>query len=168
MAEPGRGYTRWRLILPVMAVPVLVLGFLTAGFFVWALSEEGDPRAGALSGEGDPRSGALKKVTCAEALAFGGASAPAHAQVGNCTMQQGIDTAYTAVLRMPREDVRGWLRETYPKAPEARSGASCGALCLDVSHEDGLPATAGAHVVQVRVEYVNAETARMRFSAFTM
>ncbi|MDG9712110.1 hypothetical protein [Streptomyces sp. DH10] len=157
MAEPGRGYTRWRLILPVLAVPVLVLGFLTAGLFVWALSDEGDPRAGA-----------LKKVTCAEALAFGGASAPAHAQVGDCTMQHGIDTAYTAVLRMPREDVRGWLRETYPKAPEARSDASCGALCLDVSHEDGLPATAGAHVVQVRVEYVNAGTARVRFSAFTM
>ncbi|CAM5727379.1 hypothetical protein [Streptomyces coeruleorubidus] len=157
MAEPGRGYTRWRLILPVLAVPVLVLGFLTAGLFVWALSDEGDPRARA-----------LEKVPCAEALAFGGASPPVNAHVGDCTMQQGIDTAYTAVLRMPREDVRDWLRETYPKAPEARSDASCGALCLDVSHEDGLPATAGAHVVQVRVEYVNAETARMRFSAFTM
>ncbi|MEU0242916.1 hypothetical protein ABZ192_01070 [Streptomyces sp. NPDC006235] len=157
MAEPGRGHTRWRLILPVLAVPVLVLGFLIVGLFAWALSDEDDPRAGA-----------MQKVTCAEALAFGGASAPAHAHVGNCTLQQGIDTAYTAVLRMPREDVRDWLRETYPKAPEARSDASCGALCLDVSHEDGLPATAGAHVVQVRVEYENAETARVRFSAFTM
>ncbi|MEU0383546.1 hypothetical protein [Streptomyces chartreusis] len=157
MAEPGSGYTRWRLILPVLAVPVLVLGFLITGLFVWALSDEGEPRAGALT-----------EVTCAEALAFGGASPPAKAHVGNCTRQQGIDTAYTAVLRMPREDVRDWLRETYPNAPEARSDASCGALCLDVSHEDGLPATAGAHVVQVRVEYENAETARVRFSAFTM
>lgn len=157
MAEPGRGYTRWRLILPVLAVPVLVLGFLITGLFVWALSDEGDPRAGA-----------VKKVTCAEALAFGGASLPAEAHIGNCTLQQGIDTAYAAVLRMPREDVRDWLRETYPNAPEARSDASCGALCLDVSHENGLPATAGAHVVQVRVEYENAETARVRFSAFTL
>lgn len=157
MAEPGRGCTRWRMILPVLAVPVLVLGFLIAALFIWALSDEGDPRAGA-----------LKKVTCAEALAFGGASSPAHAHVGNCTMQQGIDTAYAAVLRMPREDVRDWLHETYPNAPQARSDASCGALCLDVSHEDGLPATAEAHVVQVRVEYENAETARVRFSAFTM
>ncbi|WDV53329.1 hypothetical protein PV963_24680 [Streptomyces coeruleorubidus] len=145
------------MILPVLAVPVLVLGFLIAALFIWALSDEGDPRAGA-----------LKKVTCAEALAFGGASSPAHAHVGNCTMQQGIDTAYAAVLRMPREDVRDWLHETYPNAPQARSDASCGALCLDVSHEDGLPATAEAHVVQVRVEYENAETARVRFSAFTM
>ncbi|MFI7016774.1 hypothetical protein [Streptomyces sp. NPDC050164] len=145
------------MILTVLAVPVLVLGFLIAALFIWALSDEGDPRAGA-----------LKKVTCAEALAFGGASPPAHAHVGNCTMQQGIDTAYAAVLRMPREDVRDWLRETYPNAPQARSDASCGAVCLDVSHEDGLPATAEAHVVQVRVEYENAETARVRFSAFTM
>jgi hypothetical protein len=157
VAEPGRGYTRWRLILPVLAVPVLVLGFLVVGLFVWALSDEEDPRAGG-----------LQKVPCAEALAFGGASPPADAHVGKCTMQQGIDTAYAAVLSMPREDVRGWLRETYPNAPEARSDASCGALCLDVSHEDGLPAAAGAHVVQVRVENVNAETARVRFSAFTM
>jgi hypothetical protein len=157
VAEQGRGYTRWRLILPVLAVPVLVLGLLTVGLFVWALSDEGDPRAGA-----------LKKVTCAEALAFGGASPPVNAHVGNCTVQQGIDTAYTAVLRMPREDVRGWLRETYPNAPAVRTDEACGAFCLDVTHEDGLPATADAHVVQVRVEHVNAETARVRFSAFTM
>ncbi|MEU6177462.1 hypothetical protein [Streptomyces coeruleorubidus] len=157
MAEPGRGHTRWRLIPPVLAVPVLVLGFLTAGLFVWALSDEGNPRAGA-----------LKKVPCAEALAFGGASPPVNAHVGDCTVQQGIDTAYAAELRMPREDVSDWLRETYPKAPAVRTGEACGAFCLDVTHEDGLPATAEAHVVQVRVEYVNAETARVRFSAFTM
>jgi hypothetical protein len=157
VAVPDRGCTRWRLILPVLAVPVLVLGFLTVGLFVWALS-----------GEGDPRAGARTKVTCAEALAFGGASPPAHTHVGNCTVQQGIDTAYAAVLRMPREDVRDWLRETYPNAPAVRTDEACGAFCLDVSHEDGLPATAEAHVVQVRVDYENAETARVRFSAFTM
>jgi hypothetical protein len=157
--EAGRGYTRWRLVLPFLAVPVLLLGFLIVGLFMWALSDDEYPRAGA-----------LKKVTCSEALAFGGASPPANAHVGNCTVQQGIDTAYAAVLRMPREDVRDWLRETYPNAPEVRTDASCGALCLDVSHEDGLPATAEAHVVQVRVEYENenAETALVRFSAFTM
>jgi hypothetical protein len=37
-----------------------------------------------------------------------------------------------------------------------------------VTHEDGLPGAAEAHVVQVRVEYENAETALVRFSAFTM
>nr|WP_202458333.1 hypothetical protein [Streptomyces sp. SID5464] len=140
-----------------MAVPVLVLGFLIAGLFVRALPDEGDPREGA-----------LRKVPRGQAPASGGASPPAHAHVGTCTLQQGIDAAYTAVQRMPREDVRGWLRETYPNAPEARSDGSCGALCLDVSHEDGPPAAAGAHVVQVRGEYENAETARVRFSAFTM
>ncbi|MFD5160314.1 hypothetical protein ACFWMJ_19930 [Streptomyces hawaiiensis] len=153
-----RGHTRWGLILPFLAVPVLLLGFLVVGMFMWALNDEEDPREGAAA-----------KVPCAEALAFGGAERPAGAEPHDCTMQRGIDTAYEAVLRMPREDVGDWLRETYPDAPKPRTGGgSCGALCLDVTHENGLPGTAEAHVVQVRVEYVNAETARLRFSAFTM
>lgn len=156
MAEPGRGHTRWRLALAILAVPVPVLVFLIVCMFMWSLS----------AGE-KPRAGGVNKVTCAEALAFGGASPPVDAHVGNCTVQQGIDTAYAAELRMPGADVRGWLRETYPNAPEVRTGEACGALCLDVTHEDGLPSTAEAHVVQVRVEYVNAGTARVRFSAFT-
>ncbi|MFI6376971.1 hypothetical protein [Streptomyces sp. NPDC050546] len=155
--EKGRGRTRWGLVLAILALPVLVLGFLIVGMFMWVLSDEDDPRAG------DPA-----KVPCAEALAFGGAERPADVQPERCTVQHGIDTAYSAVLRMPREDVRAWLRETYPNAPELRTGDPCGALCLDVSHEDGLPASAEAHVVQVRVEYENAETALVRFSAFTM
>ncbi|UUA07169.1 MULTISPECIES: hypothetical protein [Streptomyces] len=155
--ETGRGRTRWGVALPILALPVLVLGFLIIGLFTWALSDEDDPRAGGPA-----------KVSCAEALGFGGAQRPANARPDRCTMQHGIDIAYTAVLRMPREDVRGWLRETYPHAPEIRTGDPCGALCLDVTHEDGLPASAEAHVVQVRVEYVNAETALVRFSAFTM
>ncbi|MGI5427435.1 hypothetical protein [Streptomyces sp. CA-179760] len=155
--ETGSGHTRWGVVLPILALPVLVLGFLIIGLFAWALSDEDDPRAG------DP-----SKVPCAEALAFGGAERPANARPGRCTVQHGIDTAYTAVLRMPREDVRAWLRETYPNAPGIRTGDPCGALCLEVSHEDGLPASAEAHVVQVRVDHENAETALVRFSAFTM
>ncbi|GAA2602633.1 hypothetical protein GCM10010304_59590 [Streptomyces roseoviolaceus] len=158
--ETGRGRTRWGLVLPILALPVLVLGFLIIGMFMWALSGNSD--------EDDPRAGGQAKVACAEALAFGGAERPANVQPERCTVQHGIDTAYAAVLRMPREDVRAWLRETYPNAPEIRTGDPCGALCLDVSHEDGLPASAEAHVVQVRVEYENAETALVRFSAFTM
>ncbi|CAL9521634.1 hypothetical protein SUDANB2_03850 [Streptomyces sp. enrichment culture] len=159
MVEAERGRTRWGLVLPFVALPVLVLGFLVLGLFMWAWSDE----------NGDDRSGAAAGVPCAEALAFGGAAPPGEAEVRDCTVQRGIDTAYSAVLRMPREDVRGWLRTTYPDAPEPRTGGGvCGALCLDVTHEEGLPGTAQAHVVQVRVEYENAETARVRFSAFTM
>ncbi|MFJ6000211.1 hypothetical protein [Streptomyces sp. NPDC092370] len=154
MREADRGRTRWGLV----AAPVLVLGLLIVGLALWAHSDEEEPRAGAAA-----------TVPCAEALAFGAAGRPATAGTGDCAVQRGIDIAYTAVLRMPREDVRGWLRETYPDAPEPRTGGgSCGALCLDVTHENGLPGTAEAHVVQVRVEYVNAETALVRFSAFTM
>ncbi|MET9759495.1 hypothetical protein ABZ016_10615 [Streptomyces sp. NPDC006372] len=157
MVTAARGRTRWGLVLAILGVPVLVLGGMVVGLFLWALSDGDDPRAGGKA-----------TVPCAEALRFGAAERPADAQTGSCTVQQGIDTAYAAVLRMPREDVRGWLRETYPDAPEIRTGGTCGALCLDVTHEDGLPGTAEAHVVQVRVEYENAETAVVRYSAFTM
>ncbi|MEU3935053.1 hypothetical protein AB0E85_23930 [Streptomyces sp. NPDC029044] len=158
MQAANRGHTRWGILLPILALPVVVLGVLIAGLFLWAWSDEDGTRAGAAA-----------TVPCAEALAFGAAERPATARVDNCTVQRGIDTAYAAVLRMPREDVRDWLRTTYPDAPGPRTGGGvCGALCLDVTHEDGLPGTAEAHVVQVRVEYENAETALVRFSAFTM
>ncbi|MFF8394377.1 hypothetical protein [Streptomyces sp. NPDC016172] len=159
MQAADRGHTRWGIILPFLALPVVVLGVLIIGLFLWAWSDDEDAT----------RAGATATVPCAEALAFGAAERPANARAHHCTVQRGIDTAYSAVLRMPREDVRDWLRATYPDAPEPRTGGGvCGAFCLDVTHEDGLPGTAEAHVVQVRVEYENAETALVRFSAFTM
>lgn len=159
MRAADRGHTRWGIVLPFLALPVVVLGVLIVGLFLWAWSDD----------EEATRAGATATVPCAEALAFGAVERPVNARAHDCTVQRGIDTAYSAVLRMPREDVRDWLRATYPNAPKARTGGgSCGALCLDVTHENGLPGTAEAHVVQVRVEYENAETALVRFSAFTM
>ncbi|WP_033310116.1 hypothetical protein RFN58_23225 [Streptomyces iakyrus] len=158
MQAGGRGHTRWGIVLPFLALPVVVLGVLITGLFLWAWSDDDGTRTGAAA-----------TVPCTEALAFGAAERPAPARAHDCTVQRGIDTSYAAVLRMPREDVRDWLRETYPNAPEPRTGGgACGALCLDVTHENGLPGTAEAHVVQVRVEYENTETALVRFSAFTM
>ncbi|MFJ8592408.1 hypothetical protein [Streptomyces sp. NPDC093598] len=157
MRAADRGHTRWGIVLPFLALPVVGLGLLIVGLFLWADSDDDGTRAGAAA------------VPCPEALAFGAAERPANAHAHDCAVQRGIDTSYSAVLRMPREDVRDWLGETYPDAPEPRTGGgSCGALCLDVTHENGLPGAAEAHVVQVRVEYVNAETALVRFSAFTM
>ncbi|MFF7737392.1 hypothetical protein [Streptomyces sp. NPDC007984] len=162
MRAAERGHTRWGIVLAILALPVAVLGVLITGLFLWAWPDGDEAR-------GDARAGAPAAVPCAEALAFGAAERPAHGRARDCTVQWGIDTSYAAVLRMPRADVRDWLRETYPNGPEPRTGGgACGALCLDVTHENGLPGTAGAHVVQVRVEYENAETALVRFSAFTM
>lgn len=159
MRAAERGHTRWGIVLAFLALPVTVLGVMVIGLFLWAWTDDDDAT----------RSGAAATVPCTEALAFGAAERPANARVDDCTVQRGIDTSYAAVLRMPREDVRDWLRETYPNGPKARTGGgACGALCLDVTRENGLPGTAEAHVVQVRVEYENAETALVRFSAFTM
>ncbi|MEU3091629.1 hypothetical protein ACWCQ0_20045 [Streptomyces massasporeus] len=162
MPAAERGHTRWGIVLPFLALLVMVLGVLIIGLFLWAWSAD-EARDGTRTGK------ARATVPCTEALAFGAAERPAKARAHDCTVQRGIDTLYAAVLRMPREDVRGWLRETYPNGPEPRTGGgACGALCLDVTHENGLPGTAEAHVVQVRVEYENAENALVRFSAFTM
>ncbi|BCL21895.1 hypothetical protein ACPCBX_33760 [Streptomyces tuirus] len=162
MQAAERGHTRWGIVLPFLALPVVVLGVMVIGLFLWAWTDDDDAHDGT-------RAGAAAAVPCTEALAFGAAARPANARVDDCTVQRGIDTSYAAVLRMPREDVRDWLRQTYPNGPEARAGGgACGVLCLDVTHENGLPGTAEAHVVQVRVEYENAETALVRFSAFTM
>lgn len=159
MRAAERGHTRWGIVLAFLALPVTVLGVMVIGLFLWAWTDDDDAT----------RSAAAATVPCTEALAFGAAERPANVRVDDCTVQRGIDTSYAAVLRMPREDVRDWLRETYPNGPEARTGGgACGALCLDVTRENGLPGTAEAHVVQVRVEYENAETALVRFSAFTM
>ncbi|MBB6418455.1 hypothetical protein [Streptomyces sp. AK010] len=162
MRAADRGHTRWGIVLPFLALPVVVLGVLITGLFLWAWSDDDAARGG-------KRTGAAATIPCTEALVFGAAERPANARAHDCTVQRGIDTSYAAVLRMRRGDVRDWLRETYPNGPEPRTGGgACGALCLDVTHENGLPGTAEAHVVQVRVEYVNAETALVRFSAFTM
>ncbi|MEU3277242.1 hypothetical protein [Streptomyces antibioticus] len=71
---------------------------------------------------------------------------------------------------MPREDVWAWIAAACPDAPEP--GGPGGPACLKgVGHcfrldVGGRPAT-DAHFVGPAVTYVNAETARVRFSAFT-
>lgn len=124
-------------------------------------------------GTGDgTRSDDAAEVPCAEALRFGGATAPAGSDTVRCTTHHGIDVSYDAELRMPRGDVRGWLRATYPDAPPVQTGDAClddgTDLCLDVVHGQGLPDGVGAHAVQVHVAYEGGGTARVRFTAFTM
>ncbi|MEV7993861.1 hypothetical protein AB0O67_18665 [Streptomyces sp. NPDC086077] len=154
-----RGRTRWGIFAALAAAPVLIVGTLVVGLVAFVLTDEED--VGAYVAE---------KADCGQALAFGGAALPEGARTESCTVARGIDTGYTAVFRMPRADVRGWLAGTYPAAPAPRSGCvdADADLCLDLGHSDALPPDVDAHGVQVTVEHSDARTALVRFSAFTI
>ncbi|MFE1032405.1 hypothetical protein ACFW40_10950 [Streptomyces sp. NPDC058807] len=74
-------------------------------------------------------------------------------------------------LPVPRAGVAEWLAHTYPDAPAPETEYCGGAavdLCLDLGYAQGLPDGVDAHAVQVSVEYLDAGTALVRFSAFTL
>ncbi|MGW1539174.1 hypothetical protein ACWCPM_02550 [Streptomyces sp. NPDC002309] len=158
--ELPRGHTRWGVFTAIATVPLLIAGTLVAGL-VAAFVLIDDEEAGGYVPE---------KTDCTRALAFGGAALPEGARTESCTVSRGIDRGYTAVFRMPRADVSGWLAGTYPDAPAP--GSVCedadADLCLDLGLSDALPGPAGAHAVRVAVEHEDARTALVRFSAFTM
>ncbi|GAA3299944.1 hypothetical protein [Streptomyces cinereospinus] len=157
-----RGRTRWGsfALAALAAVPVLVVGLLVVALAAFALAD--DEEVGRFVAE---------EAGCGRALGFGGAALPAGAEAESCTVAHGADTAYTAVFRMPRADVRDWLAGTYPDAPAPRTvcADADADLCLDVglSTED-LPAAAEAHAVQVTADHQDARTTLVRFSAFTL
>ncbi|MFE0810005.1 hypothetical protein ACFW4M_07235 [Streptomyces sp. NPDC058794] len=162
--EMPRGRTRWwpaaalvalaaLVLLPVLTVLVAVVGLVASD------SEY-------------PLGGGPEQRPCPEALGFGGAALPDGAQpAGACTRQGWQDIHYSAVFRMPRAGVAEWLAHTYPDAPAPETEYCGGAavdLCLDLGYAQGLPDGVDAHAVQVSVEYLDAGTALVRFSAFTL
>lgn len=141
--------------------------------------------AAAAAGEARDEPGGPRQADCAEALAFGGARLPAGAHDARCTVRTWLDTEYEAVFRMPRRDVRGRLRATYPDS--AGSPGSVGppgsadpaGLCLDLGLTEGdgnragrVPGSAdpgfGAAAVQVAVVYEGPDQALVIFTAFTV
>ncbi|WP_314221850.1 hypothetical protein [Streptomyces zaehneri] len=154
-----RGRTRWGLVAAILALPVLLVVGLLVLAGVWLLTDDEE-----VDGT------RLKKVPCAEAMAFGGAELPAGAEDASCTVQSWLDTNYQADFRMPRADFDAWLTNTYPEVTE--SGGPGTQTCvpgsdyclqLDVTEHPG----ADAYYVNVNATYVNAETVRVRYSAFT-
>ncbi|WP_367321771.1 hypothetical protein [Streptomyces sp. HUAS ZL42] len=152
------GRTRWGVVAAILALPALgVIGFAVL-IAAWIFSD-------------DPFGAEPKPVPCAEALHYGGAALPAGAQTVGCTEQGFQDTEYSATFRMPRADVGSWLSGTYPDAP-APGTAYCADedadLCLALDATKGLPDGVSADAVRMSVVYEDADTALVRFSAFTM
>jgi len=157
MAEGPRGRTRWGVLAAVLALPGLAVAGCIVLVVFWLLTDDAS------------LGGGPEQVPCADALRFGGAELPDGAEVVGACEEQGFqDVRYSADFRMPRADVPGWLRDTYPQAP-APATAYCDGdadLCLDVDHPGDGPGV-GAQAVQVNVEYEAAGTALVHFSAFT-
>ncbi|MEH0445266.1 MULTISPECIES: hypothetical protein [unclassified Streptomyces] len=158
--RPGpAGRTRWGLVAAILALPVLVVVGLLVLVGVWVLTDDEET-------DGTR----LKDVPCAQALAFGGAELPTDVRDAKCTVQSWLDTDYQADFRMPRGGVSAWLTDAYPEAPRPGGPGTeaCGSgvdYCfqLDVTQRPGVE----AYYVNVNVTYENAETARVRYSAFT-
>ncbi|MER6557839.1 hypothetical protein ABT300_08735 [Streptomyces sp. NPDC001027] len=153
------GRTRWGLVAAILALPALLVAGLLVLVGVWVLSDDEEADGTRLKG-----------VSCAEALAFGGAELPADVRDATCTVQSWLDTNYQADFRMPRGGVSAWLTGAYPEAPRPGGPGTeaCGSgvdYCfqLDVTERPGVD----AYYVNVNVTYENAETARVRYSAFT-
>ncbi|MGW2489384.1 hypothetical protein ACWCV9_19520 [Streptomyces sp. NPDC001606] len=147
--------------MAVLALPALVVAW-GAAIVVRAMTSD------------YPLGGGPEKVSCAEALAFGGARLPQRAYESRCTVQAWQDTSYDADFRMPRADVWAWLRHTYPHAPKPRTDL-CAAedsgpvdFCVDMNTDATAPQGVDANAVQISVTYEGPATARVRFSAFTV
>ncbi|GGW62664.1 hypothetical protein GCM10010503_44970 [Streptomyces lucensis JCM 4490] len=164
----ARGRTRWGPVAAVLALPVALLTGLVVMVVAWLRP---DAPLGGESGE----------VPCAEALSFGGARLPKGARDTSCTVRSWMDTDYVARFRMPREDVRDWLRATYPDAPDPGT-RSCHPhsvdLCLDLglreedwNYAGRVPGRTdpgfGAFTVDVDITCEGRDTALVVFSAFT-
>ncbi|GGJ49842.1 hypothetical protein [Streptomyces brasiliensis] len=157
-ARAGRGRTRWGVFAVVMALPTLLVAGVAA-VAIWFMTSD------------YPLGGEPEDVPCAEALDFGGAKLPKGAYDGQCTVQTWLDTDYHAAFRMPRADVRKWLADTYPEAPEPGTDLcdTDADLCLNLNTQYATPPDgAGADAVTVNVTYEDAGTAVVFFSAFTV
>ncbi|MEV6292650.1 hypothetical protein ACWET9_12720 [Streptomyces sp. NPDC004059] len=117
-----------------------------------------------------PLGGAPEKVSCAEALDFGGAKLPHGAFEDGCTVQTWLDTDYHAEFHMPRAQLWAWLRHTYPDAPEPDTdlcldGAD---FCVNMDSEGTVPPGIDANAVEIDVTYEGPDQALVRFAAFTV
>ncbi|GEC06272.1 hypothetical protein SSP24_39270 [Streptomyces spinoverrucosus] len=159
MNDARRGRSWWGLVVALAALPVVILGFL--GWMAVSAAVVSRDFLG-----GNP-----EEVPCAEALAFGGARLPQGAQqVGACEVTAWLDTHYSAEFRMPRAEVRDWLADTYLYAPDPDTEFCLddADLCLELDFMVHSDPEVSADAVQVYVTYEDADTARVRFSAFTV
>jgi hypothetical protein len=149
--EPGR--TRWGVFAAILAVPTLVVAGLIALLVAWLFTD-------------DAVAADVKKTSCAEALAFGGAKLPAGARDAWCGIQAGPEPRYEARFRMPRGEVGAWVAASFPGEPGLRI-TQCGDAHIDACLNAG-PVAGQRSSVQLEVTHDGRKWSEVRFVAFTL
>ncbi|GLP66221.1 hypothetical protein TUSST3_28410 [Streptomyces sp. TUS-ST3] len=150
-AEPGG--TRWGVFLAIVAVPTLVVAGLIALGIAWLFTDD--------SVEPD-----VKKTSCAEALAFGGAKLPAGTRDAWCGLQAGPEPRYEARFLMPRGEIDAWVAASFPQGPELRT-TRCGDAQVDACLSAG-PVAGERASVQIEIIHDSRKWSEVRFEAFTL
>ncbi|MEU6354432.1 hypothetical protein ABZ896_34755 [Streptomyces sp. NPDC047072] len=150
--QTERGRTRWGVFLAILAVPTLVVAAPIALLVAWLFTDD--------SVEAD-----VKKTSCAEALAYGGAKLPTGAYDTLCVVRAGQESRYEATFRAPRDGVDDWLAATYPDAPAPRA-ERCATEQTDLCLSLGAGEVPGRDaVVQVEITYDGPKWSQVRFVA---
>ncbi|MFF0014679.1 hypothetical protein [Streptomyces sp. NPDC005374] len=148
---PGR--TRWGVFLAILAVPTLVVAAVIALLVAWLFTD-------------DSVASDVKKTSCAEALAFGGAKMPTGARDAWCGLEAGPESRYTARFRMPRAEIDAWVAAGFPQGPELRT-TQCGDAQVDACLTAGPVANERASV-QIDITHDSRTWSEVRFVAFTL
>ncbi|MEU0029073.1 hypothetical protein [Streptomyces sp. NPDC006335] len=151
--QDGPGRTRWGIFLTILAVPTLVVAALIALLVAWLFTD-------------DSVAADVKKTSCAEALAFGGAKLPTGARDAWCGIEAGPEPRYDARFRMPRAEIDAWVAASFPQGPKLRT-TQCGDAQVDLCLNAG-PVAGERASVQIDITHDSRKWSEVRFVAFTL
>ncbi|MFE2210355.1 hypothetical protein ACFW93_00040 [Streptomyces canus] len=147
---PGR--TRWGVFTAILAVPTLVVAGLIALLVAWLFTD-------------DSVDTGVRKVSCAEAFAYGGAKPPTGARDLTCVLEAAQDPRYEARFRLRRAEVSAWVAASYPEGPGLRT-VQCGGDGIDACMNQG-PVAGQSASVQLEITYDSPNWSVVQFVAFT-
>ncbi|MFD5404315.1 hypothetical protein [Streptomyces griseorubiginosus] len=147
---PGR--TRWGVFLAILAVPTLVVAALLALLIAWLFTD-------------DSVDTGVRKVSCAEAFAYGGAKAPTGVRDLACTLEAGQGFRYEARFLMRSAEVSAWVAANYPDGP-ALHNVQCEGTDVYACMSRG-PAAGRSGSVQIEAAQDSSKWSEVRYKAFT-
>ena len=149
--EPGM--TRWGVFLAILAVPTLVVAALLALLIAWLFTDDSvDP--------------GVRKVSCAEAFAYGGAKPPTGARDLACELEAGQEPRYGARFLLRSAEVDAWVAANYPDGPGLRN-VQCGGTDVYACMNRG-PVAGQSSSVQLEIAHDGEKWSEVRFVAFTL
>ncbi|NEB00451.1 hypothetical protein [Streptomyces sp. SID13726] len=151
--QGAQGRTRWGVFLAILAVPTLVVAALIALLVAWLFTD-------------DSVAADVKKTSCAEALAYGGAKLPEGARDAWCGIEAGPEPRYDARFKMPRAGIDAWVAAAFPQGPQLRT-TQCGDAQVDACLTAG-PVAGERASVQIEITHDSRNWSEVRFKAFTL